>query len=126
MMNSDQIAVTVPARSEYARTVRLVAGELASRLGMSIDAVDDMKLAAEEAFVLAAGYPGAREVTFDFTLGDDSVEALVGPLAASRTEEAGGEAQERYARFILEAVCDEYEIVDRDGASFVRLVKRTA
>jgi hypothetical protein len=126
MIESDHIVVTVPARSEYARTVRLVAGELASRIGMSIDAIDDVKLATEEAFVLAAGYPGADEVSFAFDLAAHGIEILVGPLPASRPDEAGGEPGERYARFILDAVCDECEIFERDGASFVQLLKRTA
>jgi hypothetical protein len=51
---------------------------------------------------------------------------LVGPLGGSCPASIDGEAGERYARFILESVCDSYELVERDGACHIRLVKRTA
>lgn len=126
MSDMDRIVVTVPARSEFARTVRLVSGELASRVGMSVDGVDDLKLAAEESFVLACGYADLETVTFTFMLYEDRVELEVGTLSGTFPEEGPGEAGERYARFILEAVCDEYEMIERDGSCFVRLVKRIA
>ena len=50
----DRITLTVPSRSEYARTVRMTAAALASRMGMSFDDVEDVRMAAEEAFVYAA------------------------------------------------------------------------
>jgi serine/threonine-protein kinase RsbW len=123
-MAGERIELTVPARPGYARTVRVTAATLASRLGMSIDDVDDVRIALEEAFLLASSRAADdAEVTFVFDVSDDRMEVCVGPLSAEQGPEGEGEAPDRYARFILESVCDSFEIVGDDGACHVRLVK---
>jgi serine/threonine-protein kinase RsbW len=126
MSDKERVILSVPARGEFARTVRLTAAELAARTGMNIDDVDDVKLAVEEAFVFACGRDSLDEVTFSFLLGDASLELTVGPLPKPCDDADEAEPSQRYARFILESVCDEYEFVERDGACWVRLVKRVA
>ena len=78
-MHEDQIRLRVPARSEYAKTVRLTAASLASRMGWSYDAVDDIRMAAEEAFIYAV----------DTVSDDDSVEFtfLVGEARSQLTSD---------------------------------------
>jgi serine/threonine-protein kinase RsbW len=122
MTDNDRVVFSVPARGEFARMVRLASAELAVRAGMNIDDVDDVRLAVDEVFVYACERVGVGELTFSFTLSEGSVELVVGPLPAACDD--GGEAGDRYARFILESVCDEYESVERDGSCFVRLLKR--
>jgi serine/threonine-protein kinase RsbW len=122
-MASDRIVLSVPARGEYARTVRMTAAELASRMGMTIDDIDDVRIAVEESFALVAAHAAeADEVTFTFDLSKDSFEATAGTpstTCASDEDETGS----RYARFILESVCDEFEIRTEDGCH-IRLLKR--
>jgi serine/threonine-protein kinase RsbW len=126
MGTTERVALTVPARGEYARTVRLAAAELAVRCGMNVDDVDDVRLAVEEAFVFGCERDSITELTFTFTLEPGAIEMLVGPLGDSCPASIDGEAGERYARFILESVCDSYELVENEGACHMRLVKRTA
>jgi serine/threonine-protein kinase RsbW len=126
MTDSERVVLSVPARGEFARTVRLVAAEIATRVGMSIDDIDDVRLAVEEAFVYAADRADTPSVTVAFALEPGSIELLVGPLPLEGRNAEAGEAGERYARFILEAICDEFELLQRDGSCYVRLVKRTA
>ena len=118
--------LTVPAKGEFARTVRLTAAELAARIGMSVDGIDDVRLAVEETFVYASERSSSSDIVFDFSLGEQGIELLVGPLPGACLEEEKSEAQDRYARFILESVCDSFELVSREGACWVRLVKRMA
>lgn len=124
MNQQDRVVLTLPARGEFARTARLTAAELAARIGMSVDGIDDVKMAVEEAFVFVTGRRVGEAVTFDFLL-SDGIELLVGPMEGSCSDQEG-ETGERYARFILESVCDEFELVDLAGGCFVRLVKRMA
>lgn len=124
MTENDRVVLSVPARGEFARTVRLASAELAVLAGMNIDDVDDVRLAAEEAFVYACGRVDAGVVTFSFALAEGSLELLLGPLPSVGDDEGAAEVGDRYARFILESVCDEYELIERDGSCFVRLVKR--
>lgn len=101
----------VPALARYARVVRMTAANLASIAGLCVDDVDDVRMAAEEAFVYACatGVRGTMRIVFeladhglfmDFELGnhpvteDDREPALV------------------YSAFILEAMCDECVIGD--------------
>jgi serine/threonine-protein kinase RsbW len=125
MTDNDRVVLTVPARGEYARTVRLTAAELASRAGMTIDEVDDVKLAVEEAFLFAARRVEGSELTFSFVLEPAGVELLVGPLPPSCAGLEETDAGERYARFILESVCDEFDVLERGGECFLRILKRT-
>jgi serine/threonine-protein kinase RsbW len=124
-MPNDHISLTVPAKSEFAKTVRMTAAVLAGRVDMSYDDVEDVRMAAEEAFVYAVEtLPEGADVRFDFTIEGDSIviDVRLGAEETSSDEEA--ERSAAYAVFILESVCDEYEFrTDEDGAH-LRLVKR--
>ena len=123
---TDHVKLTVPPREEFARTVRMTAAALAGRMGMSIDEVEDVRIAVEEAFVFAIGRVADGEaVTFDFSVDDDRLSLDVGPVPAGS---AGGpdSAEARYARFILESVCDTFEFEDAGSTCKLRLVKKAA
>jgi serine/threonine-protein kinase RsbW len=124
-MLSDRITLTVPARSEFAKTVRMTAAELASRLGMSYDEIDDVRLAAEEAFVYVCDCAGtASSITFTFTLDDGALGIDVGPVDTVETS-ARDLPSGSYAEFILQSICDEFSIEHEQGRCTLRLVRRT-
>ena len=121
---SDHLRLTVPARGEFARSVRLTAAALASRMHMSLDDVEDVRIGVEEAYLLAARCvePG-DPITFDFDIDGDTLVLEVGPLPAEQG--ALVESPEaKYARFILEGVCDHFEIAEAGDVCHVRLTKR--
>lgn len=123
---TDHVKLTVPARDEFARTVRMTAAALAGRMGMSIDEVEDVRIAIEEAFVFAIGrVPDGDPVTFDFGVEDGLLSLDVGPLPGA----AGGSSdtsEARYARFILESVCDTFELEEAGSACSLKLIKKAA
>lgn len=124
-MSQDRIILAVPARSDYARTVRLTAAELAVRLGMSYDEVDDVRIAAEEAFVYACGCADEdSEIKFTFTVGDGCLTTEVGPLPTSCLP--GAAASEGYAEFILKSVCDDLAIEHEADGCTMRFSRRVA
>ncbi len=126
-MAKDRITLIVPARSDYARTVRMTAAELAARIGMSYDEVDDVRMAAEEAFVYACDCADENEeIPFVFTVEDGSLTIEAGPLPTCCTDGGAHTASENYAEFILESVCDEFSIDHQPGACMLRLCRRTA
>ena len=125
MTQADRVELVVPAREEYARTVRMTAAELATRAGMDIDAVDDVRMAVEEAFVFAVARVAGDALTFSFTVAPGTIELSVGPLLDSAGDDEGPDRSERYARFILESICDEFEILRHGGMCTARLVKKT-
>lgn len=126
-MGKDRITLTVPARGEYARTVRVTAAELAVRLGMSYDEVDDIRMAAEEAFVYACDCAGdLGEITFAFEIAQGALGIEVGPLPACCAQGSEASDEGGYAEFILRSVCDEFSIAHQAGACTLRLVRRAA
>lgn len=117
-MQSQTVRLSVPAEPAYARSVRMMASNLAVVAGMTVDDVEDVRMAAEEGFVYAcATEPSSCDVEFtvgeglmgmDFTLGARSAEA-----AADEDVDAF-----EYATLILSAVCDDFHLTD-DGSQLV-------
>jgi serine/threonine-protein kinase RsbW len=124
-MSRDRVTLTVPARGEYARTVRMTASALATRLGMTYDEIEDVRMAAEEAFIYAVEtLPEGADVFLEFGLGDAEfgLDVPLGTGVVAETEDA--EEIASYATFILEAVCDSCEFVSDDAGAHLRLSKR--
>lgn len=124
-MARDRVSLTVPARGEYARTVRMTAAALVSRMGLTYDEVDDVRMAAEEAFVYAVDtLADDAQVTIDFELDDVTLDMEIS--LGSETDASDEEVERRalYATFILQSVCDSYELTsDQQGNKFLRLHK---
>jgi serine/threonine-protein kinase RsbW len=126
-MATDRITMSVPARGEYAKTVRLTAAQLASRIGMSYDEVDDVRLAAEEAFVFACDNTDeSGEVTFVFEVSPDSLEISVGPVPCGCGPDETPAIDASYAGFILNSVCDDFSVEHEGGACMLHIVRRSA
>lgn len=125
-MPSDRITLTVPAKGEYARIVRMTAAAIVSRAGTSFDDVEDMRMAADEAFVYAADTVAeGGALTFAFEVDDGSVSIEVGLGAETAMTDEEVERRASYATFILESVCDSFELAsDQTGSPSLRLVKR--
>jgi serine/threonine-protein kinase RsbW len=123
--DTHRVVLRVPALGEFARTVRIAAAELATRAGMDLDDVEDVRLAVEEAFVFASERNIGSDLTFTFDIEPGVITLAVSTLVPACAED-GPDTGERYARFILESICDEFELVETDGECHMRLVKRSA
>ncbi len=123
-MSADRISLTVPACAEYAKTVRMTASALVARLGMTYDEVDDVRIAAEEAFVYAVDHaPESAEVGLVFTITADAFEIRVGLAPGSRVTDEDVERRAAYATFILQAVCDHFELSSDETGSYLKVIK---
>ena len=124
-MEKDRVTLVVPARGEFAKTVRMTAAALAGRMGMTYDDVDDVRIAAEEAFVYACDTdPGSGEVTFYFYPEGDvmRIEVPLGSRASTQDAERGA----AYAMFILQSVCDRFELSSDEQGPWLRLEKHAS
>jgi len=123
-MSTDRISLTVPARPEFAKTVRMTASALVSRTGLNYDEVDDVRIAAEEAFVYAVDHSDVTtEITLEFDLSDESLSIRVSLDDASRVADEDGERRAAYATFILQSVCDRFEMSSDERGPHLTLVK---
>ena len=124
-MAKDQITLIVPAKSEYARAVRMTAAALVTRIGMNYDEVEDVRMAADEAFVYASDtLSDGADIRFLFTLGDDDIEIDVGLGLEEPRSDEDSDRNVAYATFILESVCDRYEFASDENGAHLRLFKR--
>lgn len=118
MPNTAPIHLSVPAEPQFARTVRMLAANLAVLEGMSVDVVEDMRMAAEECFVwCCATKPESVEIAFSLS---DGFKAEFSLGEASLVEDSQAAT---YAELILAAVCDEYSCDAEAG--LLTFTKRT-
>lgn len=115
-MEEKKVTLRVPAEADFARSVRMTASSLAVCCDMSVDDVEDVRMAAEEGFVYAcATGPEEVGVTFLVSPGEMTLDFALG---ASKPEDGSIELVE----VLLSAVCDTFS-VSEDGST-LHLVKR--
>ncbi|RVU98641.1 ATP-binding protein [Coriobacteriales bacterium OH1046] len=117
-MKTARIELSVPAEAVFARSVRMMAANLAVCIDMNVDDVEEVRMAAEEGFVLScATKPGICAI--GFTLSDQGIAM---DFSLGTALEDTGELE--LARLLLSAVCDEFAI-DRASAK-LHLMKRVS
>lgn len=112
MTNECPCTLTVPATPAYARVVRMCASSLATVAGLSVDDVEDVRMAAEEGFVYACATGqdcvscsftlDADELVMDFSLGED--------LGAADADESLD-----LVEVLLDAICEDFGITEDGG-----------
>lgn len=108
-MSTSVIRLSVPPEPTFARSVRMMAANLAVLCSMSVDDVEDARMAAEEAFIYScATRPEQCEVTF--SLADDALNMVFSLGNAQPTEDEALAEQVALAELLLSAVSDEYVI----------------
>ncbi len=117
-MPEQTVRLNVPAEAGFARTVRMMAASLAVACDMSVDDVEDVRMAAEEGFVYCcATEPPSCDVSFSLAEGQIRMAFDLGADEVDDEEGAQG-----LVELLLSAVCDEHGVSD-DGSQLV-LVKR--
>jgi serine/threonine-protein kinase RsbW len=117
------IELTIPPDPRLLRLVRLVASGLASTAGFTVDELDDLRIAVDEAVsALLEGGSGAA-VPLRFEVGDDSV-AMTGEVPLASPDALDQDRLELSAQ-LLGAVCDEHDLGVVDGTVRVRICRRT-
>jgi hypothetical protein len=120
-LSGDEIELTLPADDAFHRVAHLVVGGLAVRLNLSFESLEDLELALDALLERTKSDDG---VTLRVRVLDGELQTVVGPFAAVRAELEQGSADALNLSRILSAVCDSFEISDRDGAEWVELTKR--
>jgi serine/threonine-protein kinase RsbW len=118
----DTVTVRIPAQPEYLQIVRLISAGLASRLGFTIDDIEDLKIAVDELAAYMTG-SGGREGTLEFVfevIGDRVQIRGIGHFTDQRKMRT--ELTE-FSRMILETVTDEASLGHPDGTPTFKLVK---
>lgn len=106
--------------------VRVTASGLSSRLGFSIDDVDDLRLALDELCFTLIGKGSETDqlhLTYQITSDSLTIEGTVAPTGSHRSSEATlGE----FSQQILVALVDEHRVWSEDGVAHFSLTKNKA
>ncbi|MDO5044184.1 MAG: ATP-binding protein [Coriobacteriia bacterium] len=98
-------SLSVPSLPRYARSVRMLAANLAAISKMSLEQVEDVRMIAEEAFILSCE-SGVDMVNIEFSLSDENLamDFSLGEQDLQMDEHFV------YADLILRAIADSFEI----------------
>ena len=108
MSNQAPITLAVTADPRYARLVRMTAANVAMLSQMSVDRVEDVRMAAEEAFIYACSVVPDTALSISFEVDESHVSLSLASAVDEFPPAADGEPA-AYADLILGAVCDSYE-----------------
>jgi serine/threonine-protein kinase RsbW len=114
-----QIQLAIPGSPDFLRLARLAAADVGSRVGMTFEDLEDLRIAVDElSYAITGGRPEST-LNLVFTLGDAMVE-----VEGTSADEGGSFAPTDLARTIVAAVVDEYQLEAVGGQRRFRLTKR--
>lgn len=119
---TDEVTVVLPAEGAYLAVLRMVTGGLAARLDFTLDEIEDLKIAVDEAcaMLLAAALPGG-DLSVTFVLQTDVLHVAV----TVSTLEGREPSRESFSWTVLTALAGEVDAsVDIEDRVTVRLHKR--
>jgi len=120
-LNGDVVEVRVPADVAYVSTLRLTAAALAARCELTIDDIEDLRLAVDEACALLLPHasPGSPlEARFELAYGRLDVQASI-------TSEEGAQLDRNgFAWTVLGALAAPVDVTQADGHITIALTKR--
>jgi hypothetical protein len=121
---TDQITLTMPRERPFFGVARLVLAGLATRLGVTVESLEDLELALDG---LLERRDGGEEITVTLDIAGDELHARVGPFSGDglRAELEGDPGESLSLRRLLDAVVDGYEITQQDDGVWLELRKRS-
>jgi serine/threonine-protein kinase RsbW len=119
-VTEDQVLLRLPADSAYLTVLRTATASLASRLDFTVDEIEDLRIAVDEAcaMVLPHSVEGT-ELECSFQLSSNSL----GVQVSAATRQAEVPAKDTFAWTLLHALVDELTSAVDDGRMTVTLVK---
>lgn len=122
------IRLEIPGRAEWVAVARLAVAAVASRLHVSVDEIEDIKLAVAESCTNAIGRDPdgtiaiaceARAGVLVISVSDGGSSPHLGPIEDERISESGRTAE--LGVFLIRALMDEVEVTTspRDGTTLV-------
>ena len=116
------VNLEVPADANLVHVLRAVAASVGARLPMSLDDIDDLRLAVDEAAARLLQLPGGRTLTLEIAA---ATEGLA--IAMSTDADAGGwpgpDVRSTLPWKILAALGDHVAFERRDGVAAIRFRK---
>jgi serine/threonine-protein kinase RsbW len=121
---ADAVTIAVPARAGFVHVLRSVTGSVAGHMLLTLDDVDDLRLAVDEACERLLSLPGTpRTIRLELHAFPTRVEAIVAVDATAIWPPGGFE--DTLSWRILGALSDHARFEIWNGCPAIRIVKRT-
>jgi serine/threonine-protein kinase RsbW len=121
--DNDVVEVRVPASGAYVATLRLTAASLAARCDLTVDDIEDLRLAVDEAcaLLLPHAVPGTvMQARFELVSGCLAVTAVVeSPDASDASPDRSG-----FAWSVLSALASDVDVDASAGQLSITVTKR--
>ncbi|SDJ31064.1 serine/threonine-protein kinase RsbW [Frankineae bacterium MT45] len=118
---SDEVELTLPAKPEYVSVLRSLAATLAARCDLTVDEIDDLRIAVDEAVGLLLPHSTADtplKSWFRMTPGGIEITTTVCAESGAEPDRVG------FAWTVLEAVSDELGVEHHGEELTIRVTKR--
>lgn len=112
----EAVHIVLPARTELAATLRVIALSLGADLGFTVDDLDDLRLAVNEVFIAAASDASHDRVAISLRPDDSAIEVT------ARFESEGSIPLDDLALTILRSVVE----LDESDDGLTRFSKRAS
>ncbi len=122
VQHDDLVVLTLPSTGEYLSVLRTATAGLAARLDFTLDEIEDLRIAVDEACaMLLAGPVEGPELVCSFSLTDDQISVAI--TVAVRGERLP--PRETFAWTVLSALAGQVDAhANGDGTVTIALIKR--
>ena len=122
MKSSDKVSLSVPLKAEYVSVVRLTASGIASRAGLDIDSIEDIKVALSEVMgKIIENQPSIDRITIDFVYQRDGIGINI-DIPESMPDLFDNE-DDKFALAIIKSLIDDMEMI-KDDHVVITMVKK--
>lgn len=122
----DTVTVTVPSDPEFLHVLRQLTGGVAARLSLTIDDIDDLKLAVDEAASsMLTRLPSSSEIALALNADVDTLRATISSDALTEPWPIPGLLDSLSWKVITGLVGDAKAERDESGRPSIVLLKRT-
>ena len=117
-----EVRLEVPASAAYFRVARMVAAGVGSRLGFTLDELEDLRIAVDELCAVVMGGQSEGKLRLRYELDDDAITVE----GMAELPDALGSAPQLspVSKMILGAVVDECQVSAGDHGPAFRMIKR--
>jgi serine/threonine-protein kinase RsbW len=118
--DGDAVEVRIPADVVYVSTLRLTAASLAARCDLTIDDIEDLRLAVDEACALLLPHAAAEstlDARFELAQGRLSVDTSVATEDSAEPDRSG------FAWTVLGALASTVDVRNKDGRLSIVVTK---
>ncbi len=122
-MSLDVINLIIPAKPEYVLTVRLAVAGIATRAGLDVESIEDLKVCVAEGCILLIGEDEPKEnenISILFSIEDELKIELSRKRECTLLSAEAGELSVS----IMESLVDGVSIDCKDGSCTIMLVKQ--